>query len=159
MILTTMAVFTNTPLSVYSRLPVEEVLPSMQSGREGLLTGQAQQRLQQLGPNSIEVHKKRNELVELLYHFRSPLMIILLVAATISFSVGETINASIIIVMVLVSVVIDYFQERDARNAAERLKETVKNKVSVLRNGVATDLLPEELVPGDVVLLRTYCAG
>lgn len=155
MILTTMAVFTNTPLSVYSRLPVEEVLPSMQSGREGLLTGQAQQRLQQLGPNSIEVHKKRNELVELLYHFRSPLMIILLVAATISFSVGETINASIIIVMVLVSVVIDYFQERDARNAAERLKETVKNKVSVLRNGVAKDLLPEELVPGDVVLLSS----
>lgn len=150
-----MAIFPSTSLPYFSHLPVEEVTKQLQADVQGLSSTEAAKRLKQLGSNSIEAHKKKSELVELLYHFRSPLVIILLIAAIISYSMGETINAAIIIFMVLMSVVIDYFQERDAHNAAERLKETVKNKVSVMRNGMPADINPELLVPGDLVLLSS----
>jgi Mg2+-importing ATPase len=73
-------------------------------------------------------------LFEWLRQFKSPLILILITATLISFSLGETINASIILFIILVSVVIDFYPERDARNAAERLKESVKNKATIIRN-------------------------
>ncbi len=56
--------------------------------------------------------------------------------------------------MVLSSVAIDFFQERDARNAAEKLKLLVKAKVVVCRDGVEQDLLPQQLCLGDIILLN-----
>jgi Mg2+-importing ATPase len=120
----------------------------------GLSTGAANEQLKISGPNQLASHKRRSEVLELFQHFKSPLMIILMVAATISYSVGQTVNASIIIGMVLISVFIDYFQERDARNAAERLRLTVKSKVSAIRDGQQTELLPENICPGDILLLN-----
>ncbi len=62
----------------------------------GLSTASSQERLKIYGPNLLKSHKHRSELLELIQHFKSPLVIILLVAAIVSYSVGETINASII---------------------------------------------------------------
>ena len=138
-----------------SSMTADEIVQSFDtSSDKGLTNETAGQRLQQLGLNQIETNKKRSELFELLMHFKSPLVIILLVASVISYSLGEPVNASIIFGMVLISVVIDYFQERDARNAAERLKQTVKNKVTVIRNGVENEIMPEQLCIGDIVLLN-----
>ncbi len=120
----------------------------------GLSTASSQERLKIYGPNLLKSHKHRSELLELIQHFKSPLVIILLVAAIVSYSVGETINASIIFGMVILSVIIDYFQERDARNAADRLRLTVKSKVNVLRDGKLSELLPEEICPGDILQLN-----
>ncbi|MGH2565074.1 MAG: HAD-IC family P-type ATPase, partial [Ginsengibacter sp.] len=86
--------------------------------------------------------------------FKSPLVILLLIAAIISFSVAETINASIIIVIVLASVATDFFQERDARNAAEKLKQIVKVKAAVVRDGAEQEILPADLCIGDIILLN-----
>lgn len=120
----------------------------------GLRSPAATDQLKISGKNQLASHKRRSELLELFQHFKSPLMIILLAAATISYSVGQNVNASIILGMVLLSVIIDYFQESDARNAAERLRLTVKSKVSVIRDGQETELLPEYICPGDIVLLN-----
>lgn len=120
----------------------------------GLRSPAATDQLKISGKNQLASHKRRSELLELFQHFKSPLMIILLAAATISYSVGQNVNASIILGMVLLSVIIDYFQESDARNAAERLRLTVKSKVSVIRDGQETELLPEFICPGDMVLLN-----
>jgi Cation transport ATPase len=91
---------------------------------------------------------------ELLQHFKSPLVILLLIAAVISFSVAETINASIIIVIVLASVAIDFFQERDARNAAEELKHLVKVKATVVRDGSELEIPLQDICIGDIILLN-----
>jgi P-type Mg2+ transporter len=137
-----------------SGMSAEESIQLFETSTEkGLTDNVVRERLLKFGLNQIETHKKRSELIELLMHFKSPLMIILLVATTVSYSLGQPLNASIILGMVLISVVIDYFQERDARNAAERLKQTVKNKVTVLRNTLETEILPEQLCIGDIVLL------
>jgi len=138
-----------------SRMTTDEIILSFDSDSEkGLTDDTALERLQQFGINQIQTNKKRSEFFELLMHFKSPLMVILLVATIVSYSLGEPVNASIILGMVLISVLMDYFQERDARNAAERLKETVKSKVVVLRNGIEKEILPDQLCYGDIVLLN-----
>ncbi len=147
--------FTDYTTIQLSSLTPEAIKKTFETNPETGLTDEiAKQRIQAYGLNAIQTSRKKSELIELLMHFRSPLVIILLVASIVSFSLGEPINASIIFGMVIISVSIDYYQERDARNAAERLKLTVKNKVVVLRSDIEKEILPEELCYGDIVLLN-----
>jgi Mg2+-importing ATPase len=120
----------------------------------GLTSVEASKRLKKNGLNIIPSHKRQSWWDDLLQHFKSPLVILLLIAAGISFSIAENINASIIILIVIASVLTDFFQERDARNAAEKLKQTVKSKAIVIRNGAEEDLLPQYLCPGDIIILN-----
>ncbi len=138
-----------------SRMASEKVAAHFATDvQHGLSDAEAQKRINQFGFNQLETHKRRNAGMELLMHFRNPLVIILMVAATISFSLGETVNASIIMLIVISSVAIDFFQEWDARNAAERLKNTVKSKVTVIRDNAKKELMPEMICPGDIILLN-----
>jgi len=137
------------------KLTCAESCAALGAGLQGLTAREAAERLKSLGANRINMRGKRNEFLILLLHFRSPLIIILLSAAIISLAMGEAVNASIIILMVMVSLVIDYFQERDARNAAEKLRQRVKFRVLVLRDGIEKNIVPETLVPGDVVRLSS----
>jgi Mg2+-importing ATPase len=138
----------------FASLDNKEVVQKLGSNEQaGLSEGQASKRLSQFAENVIVAEKRRSTLFELLRHFKSPLILILIAATIISYSLGETINASIILFIILSSVAIDYYQERDARNAAERLKESVKNKATVIRNGKEKEIFHEKLVPGDIILL------
>jgi P-type Mg2+ transporter len=150
-----MTLHDNYSLEKISATHAAEVVNSFNSDeKNGLSEKEARQRLNQFGKNIIGTNKRRNELLELVSHFNSPLIIILLIASVVSFSVGETINASIIVIMLLMGVVIDYWQEHDARNAAEKLKQTVKTKVTAIRDGVEKEIVPDELCAGDVLLLN-----
>ena len=120
----------------------------------GLTATEAEKRLQQYGMNSIHTAKRKNQLLQLLAHFKSPLVLILLAATVISYSLGEAINASIILFIVVISVLIDFFQERDASEAVEKLKATVKNRVVVIRDNKEQEIIPEHLCIGDMVLLN-----
>lgn len=132
----------------------KEVVEKLETNEQkGLSEAEAAKRISQFGENVIVAAKRRNSLFELLRHFKSPLILILITATIISYSLGETINASIILFIILLSVAIDYYQERDARNAAERLKESVKNKATVIRNSKEREIFHEKLVPGDIILL------
>lgn len=132
----------------------EQVLSTLQTNMDaGLTSTEASKRLKQYGPNMIPSHKKESWWQDLLQHFKSPLVILLLIAAGISISISENINVSIIILIVIASVLTNFFQERGARNAAEKLKQTVKSKATVIRNGAEENIFPQELCPGDMVLL------
>ncbi|RAJ83147.1 Mg2+-importing ATPase [Chitinophaga dinghuensis] len=134
---------------------IPDVLKAMGTNSStGLTSTEASQRLSQYGPNTIEAQKKTSELLLLLSHFKSPLVMILLIAGLISMSLGETINASIIILIVLLSVGMDYWQEYDARNAAAALKNTIRNKVEILRDGNWQELFPEVICPGDILRFK-----
>ncbi|HEU5366345.1 MAG TPA: HAD-IC family P-type ATPase [Hanamia sp.] len=145
----------NDDLKTIASQTKEQVLSSLQTNMDaGLTTSEADNRIKEHGLNIISSHKKEAWWQDLLQHFKSPLVILLLIAAGISFSISENINASIIILIVIASVLTDFFQERDARNAAEKLKETVKSKATVIRNGAEEDILPQNLCMGDIVLLN-----
>lgn len=120
---------------------------------QGLTTAEAKSRLAQFGPNTLHDRQQRSLFLQYLTRFRNPLVLILLVASTVSALTGEVTNFVIISSIVLLSVTLDFVQEHRANAAAEKLKQAVSVRASVLRDGSPKDLPVGELVPGDVVLL------
>ena len=135
-------------------LPADEVLARLKTSQSGLSSQEVQSRLATYGSNELAEKQKRTGLVEVLYHLRNPLVLILLIAALISgFVAKDVTDAVIIFFIVILSVVLDVYQETKAQNAAEALKERVTTKATVLRDGVKQEVNHSEIVPGDIVYL------
>ncbi len=139
--------------SSFWRPSLATVLAQLSCGPEGLSSEAAATRLAQYGPNVFTTHRQRALLLEFLSRFRNPLVILLLAASGISALTGEVTSFLIISAIVLVSVTLDFVQEHRAGQAAERLKQSVAIRVSVLRDGKVQEVPVSVLVPGDVVLL------
>lgn len=90
----------------------------------------------------------------LLNQFRSPLVILLMVAMSISISLGDRVDAAIVLGAVLLSTLMGFWQERRAADAVAALLALIRNRAMVLRDGRPTDVPAEEVVEGDVVILR-----
>lgn len=90
----------------------------------------------------------------MLRQFRSPIILILLAAAALSFALGEIVDASIVISIVLVSGILGFIQERGAVRAIEALAKSVRVHADVMRDGNETEVAVSEVVQGDVVVLR-----
>lgn len=119
----------------------------------GLSDSEAQRRRAVYGANRLVASGFRHPVIEILERLYNPLVLLLLVAGGLSAALGEAVNAGIIALMVVMSVLFDYIQEHRAELAAERLRESIALRASVLRNGSRRDLAVDELVPGDVVFL------
>src|SRR4051812_16987540 len=119
----------------------------------GLSSAEAASRLAQFGPNVIGSHQRRAVFFEFLYHFRNPLVLILLAAGIFSATTGDTPSFLIIITIVLSGVILDFVQEHRAGRAAEKLSESVALQSRVIRDGKESRVSSKGIVPGDVVLL------
>lgn len=86
--------------------------------------------------------------------FRNPLVLILLVAATLSYGFGEYVDGTVVLTIVLASTILNFVQESKARKAADLLKSRLKSKARVRRGGRELVIRAEELVVGDIVLLK-----
>jgi Mg2+-importing ATPase len=120
----------------------------------GLTSTEAKQRLSRYGPNRLRTARKSDALNLLLAQFKTPLILILLSAAALSLFLHEPIDASIIIAIVLLSGVLGFYQEKRAADAVKSLLAMVKIEANVIRNGVETAVPSEEVVPGDVCVLK-----
>jgi len=118
-----------------------------------LATAEAAARLDIAGPNRIDTSKPKGLALTCLLRLMNPLVAILLFAAGVSALTGDVPSFVVIAAIVLMSVILDVTQERQAQNAAERLRERVSLTVKALRDGQSVDIPASELVPGDVVLL------
>ncbi len=134
-------------------LPTYELLIQLGTSLDGLSDEEAERRREIYGPNEIIAKRKRHVVVEFLSHLRSPITIILIVAAIVSGFLGQPLNAGIIVFIVLVSVALDFIQEYRAGRAAEELIKRVATTATVLRNGAKQEMQISQLVPGDVILL------
>jgi len=132
--------------------PVEELIVRLKTSLNGLSSEEVERRLQTFGYNEF-AKKRRLAIVEFLSHFKSPLVIILLTAGLISGFFGEVVNATIIFIIVIFSIVLDFYQEHKAERAAEMLKQRVATTATVLRDGAKRELRISEVVPGDIVYL------
>jgi len=137
---------------VYS-LPTDELLLQLRTSHSGLTSREAEVRLAAFGPNEIAKRKKRTAITAFLLHFRSPLVIILLIAGLTAGFLGDVTDTAIIFSIVLMSVLLDFYQESKAENAAETLGEKVPTTATVVRDGVKREAKLSEIVPGDVVFL------
>jgi P-type Mg2+ transporter len=125
--------------------------PSRHALTQGLTAREAKSRLAAFGPNQFGKTRRLSTFFQLLFFFANPLVIVLLVASTISFAVGNWINASIIISMVLLSVVLNFTQSWRSRVAVKRLSSQVAPKATVLRDGVWQEIGRRDVVPGDLL--------
>jgi Mg2+-importing ATPase len=137
-------------------LPIEELLKRLKTSLNGLSSEDVEERLKLFGYNELvkkKKKKKRLAIISFLSHFKSPLVIILLIAGLISGILGETTNAAIIFFIVVFSIILDFYQESKAERAAEMLKQRVATTATVLRDGVKREVRLNEIVPGDIIYL------
>jgi Mg2+-importing ATPase len=134
-------------------IPLADLFRVLQSGREGLQSADASARLKKWGLNIFRDEPKRMLLLEFLRRFRNPLILILLVASFISALTGETASFVIITLMIIMSVTIDFIQETRAAKTADKLRQSVSLRVSVMRDGMRCEVPVAEVVPGDVALV------
>jgi Mg2+-importing ATPase len=135
-------------------VPSHELLQQFQTTPQGLVSDEVQQRLLRYGANLLRPKKKSDTLTLLFAQFKSPIILILIFAAGLSLFLHDSINAVIILVIVLVSGFLGFWQERGAVNAVEKLLAIVQIKATVVRNGDSKEVPIEEVVPGDIVVIK-----
>jgi P-type Mg2+ transporter len=129
------------------------LLDTLRSSAKGLTSQEAAQRLRRYGPNAIE-DERRSEVPRLmLRQLESPLMLILVFAATISLFLRDWIEAAIILAIVLGSAVLGFIQEYRASAAVATLRRRLALTVRVMRDGIECSAPASEIVTGDVVVL------
>jgi len=119
----------------------------------GLTSVEAARRLAEVGPNDPTPVKPTSHLVNLAMQFANPLVLVLLFASVVSSFVGELVNAGIIVVIVSLSVTVNFVQTFRSQRAAERLRTAVAPLATALRDGAFVEVPRASLVPGDVVRL------
>jgi P-type Mg2+ transporter len=148
-----------TPLSAFCAAPNGE-LSHMSANADktrvaiaGLTAQEAEARLDQFGPNEPAAIQHRSFLSDLWHAFTNPLVLILVIAATVSGFLGERVDAAIIGVIVLLSTAIDLGQTYRSQRAVEKLRAQVAPTATVLRDGEWKELRRHDLVPEDIVRL------
>lgn len=133
----------------------EQALQELQSEMSNGLTGaEAQKRLEQNGPNRLASPRKKSLLLRILAQFKDFLVIILLIAATISVIAGDGLKDAILIIgILLVNVIISITQENKADNALAELKNMASPKAKVKRDGQVQKIDSDAVVVGDIIIL------
>jgi Mg2+-importing ATPase len=135
-------------------IPTNELLQALRTTPQGLSEDEAEERLKRHGSNLLKPKKKTDALTLLLSQFKSPIILILLFAAALSFFLHDSADALIILIIVLVSGLLGFWQERGAVNAVEKLLALVQIKATVIRDGDSKEVPVEEIVLGDIVFFN-----
>jgi len=135
-------------------LSQEEVFERLRTTPLGLSEDEARRRLKVWGPNRIEEEERISPLRLFLNQFLNPLTGLLLFATALSVAIGETLDALVIVVLVLAGAVLGFYQEYRAERALEALKKMASPLATVIREGEVKTVRSEEVVPGDVLVLN-----
>lgn len=135
-------------------IPLEELMRQLDATPQGLTTSEAERRLREYGPNSLDKEQRFQVLFDFLRLFANPLIIILLIASSVSFALKQQVDGVIIILMVLLGILLNFYQEYQSRRAVEALRQQVASTALVIRDGREQELPVSCLVPGDVIILN-----
>jgi H+-transporting ATPase len=131
----------------------EELFKKLDSSQKGLSSSEAQQRLQQFGPNEI-TEKKVSPLVRFLGYFWGPIPWMIEAAVVMSALIQHWPDFGIILMLLMLNAVVGFWQENKADNAIELLKRRLAPTAKILRDDKWLQKPAKELVPGDVVRVR-----
>jgi Mg2+-importing ATPase len=136
-----------------ARKEPDAVLRELESQLSGLSVAEADERVKRYGLNEIAREKRLSPLMRLLDNVKNPLVILLTSLGILSYLTGDLRAMIVIFVMVLLGIVLRFYQELRADNAAEKLQAMVNTTATVLRDGQDTELALKFLVPGDIIRL------
>jgi P-type Ca2+ transporter type 2C len=140
---------------LWHTLPIHDAFARQQSSASGLAAPQAAERLKKHGPNELQAVRRDSMWRTLAAQFRNTLIIILLCATLISGFLGHALEAVVISVIVLLAVLLGFLQEYRASRALDALRRMAAPIAHAIRDGHETAIPARDLVPGDVVMLRT----
>jgi Mg2+-importing ATPase len=143
-----------TAKNTFWNLSPADVLVGLHGRVAGLPGAEAERRLRSRGPNLLRPRRHSGVLWLFGSQFKSPLVLLLLFAASLSFFLHEHIEACIILSIVSASGLLGFWQEHRATRAVEGLLALVQIKVMVLRDGQQVEVPCEQVVPGDLVVLN-----
>ena len=134
-----------------------DVITELQTSKEkGLSQKEATFRIEKYGLNALKEKKKTPLIIKFFEQFKDFLVIILLIAALISFIAdrSEWIESLIILIVVLINAILGVFQESKAEKSLDALKKLSTPHSKVIRDGLSIKVNSHELVPGDIILIE-----
>lgn len=140
-------------LEQFWHLKSEDVINSLSCSEDGLDSSAAADRLKKFGLNTLKANSKSSVFFLFLSQFKSPITILLIIAALLSAGLGDIPDTIIILTIVLISSLLSFLQERGAANAVNELLKMVQLRCTVLRDKQKKEIPIEEVVPGDIVWL------
>ena len=139
----------------FSALTIDETLSRLESNpATGLTQTEVKQRIERYGPNVVE-EKQQNPLIAFLKRFWGLTAWMLEIAIVISFVLGNFLDLYIITALLLVNALLGFFQEQQATRAVKALKQKLQVRARVLRDGLWSTISAAELVPGDIIRIRS----
>src|SRR3989344_3310008 len=124
--------------------------------KKGLTKKEAEKKIKDFGYNEIEDIGKISSFKILLRQIKNNFVIyLLLVGMIISFFVGKLVTAYTILAVIIIVIFTGFFQEYKAEKAINALKKMIMPISIIIRNGKEIEIPSRELVPGDIVILRT----
>ena len=136
-------------------LPRESVEEEIGSGGAGLTSNAAAERLARIGPNRLAPPPPPSRWAILVRQFQSPLIYVLIAAAALALALGEAADAAFIVAVLALNALIGFYNEARAEREVRALSQLVRTRARVLRDGHATDIDGEHVVPGDLLLLES----
>jgi len=134
-----------------------DVIAGLKSSVSGLYYEEAEKRLEIFGPNEISEAKKTGAMNILADQFKNILMLVLFLAAGISFGLGHYIEASAITIIAFFAISLGFIQEYRAEKAIEALRRMAAPSAFVIRHGTESEIPSNLVVPGDIIIVRQGC--
>ncbi|GAA4072079.1 cation-translocating P-type ATPase [Amphibacillus indicireducens] len=138
----------------YYQLDKQAVLQQLAVDQSGLTKDEVASRQEKHGFNELEEAEKRSTLALFLDSFKDAMVIILLIAATVQFLLGEYIETIVIMIVLIMNSVISVVQTKKAESSLDALKQMSAPVAKVIRGGEKETVPARELVPGDIVFLE-----
>ncbi|MFH5811961.1 HAD-IC family P-type ATPase [Companilactobacillus sp. FL22-1] len=121
--------------------------------KDGLTTSEAQKRLEENGPNKLEAQKTPKWKI-FFRQFNNMVIYVLIAATIITLLMHHYSDSIIIFLVVIINAIIGYYQESNASDALDKIKQMLSIEATVYRDGQRKDVPAEELVVGDTVFLE-----
>lgn len=136
-------------------LAAEAALAAVEGRSEGLTTGEARARLERFGPNLLRPPETQSAVKRFLLQFHNVLIYVLIGAGLVTAALGDWVDAAVIAGVVVINAIIGFVQEGKAEAALQAIRGMLSEEATVQRDGRRRTLPARELVPGDIVFLRS----
>ncbi len=137
------------------RYKAKKILDSLKTdANQGLSEKEAKQRLNKYGPNVLQKGSQVSPWDIFISQFKNILVILLLIAAGISFFMGDHIESIAVFAVIIINALFGFFTEYRAEKSVEELKKMVTTESKVLRNGQVIKINSDNVVPGDILIIE-----
>lgn len=141
-------------MTAFYRISKEEVIQQLKTSLSGLSNDVVPSLQKEYGENALQEAKRKSKLSILLSQFADVMILILIIAAVISFVVGEHTDAFVILAIIIANAWMGYSQEYSAEESVRLLQKMSAQYASVLRDNNPAKIEAAKLVPGDIILLE-----